>query len=434
MVDARPADSPASAPITVERLRGWKQLERAAQLLAHVHDSGCQRDKAGNRELHLDDYVLLILLFLFNPMIGSMRQLQRVADLETVQQKLGIRRFSLGIFSESCRVFDPQMLQGVIEQLAGGLHPVGRQEMFKDLPHIIQLVDGTVLRTLCSVSQAMWLPAAGKSDAPTHAYKLHLNFEVDRHVPTHWRLTDARNSGPSDERNVLRGSLKPNHTYVMDRGYAQFALFNAIHAAASSYVCRVRDNTKLREVIQERRLTEKDKQAGVLSDQIVRLGRAGADSGECDHPLRLVCVKTTPHKKRGKVGHRRSGTTGPASDGVLRIATDLLDPPAQVIAFLFQYRWTLEVFIRFFKQTLGCRHLLSTKPQGIEIQVYAAVICCMLLNTLTGKKPTKWMVTLMSLYLAGWASEADVLRELNKKDNTGIKLRAKDELWKKLGV
>ena len=31
------------------------------------------------------------------------------------------------------------------------------------------------------------------------------------------------------------------------------------------------------------------------------------------------------------------------------------------------------------------------------------------------------------------ASEADVLRELTRKDNTGVKRRAKDELWKKLG-
>jgi len=43
------------------------------------------------------------------------------------------------------------------------------------------------------------------------------------------------------------------------------------------------------------------------------------------------------------------------------------------------------------------------------------------------------MVTLMSLYLQGLASDQDVLRELNRPDNTGIKLRAKDALWKKLG-
>jgi hypothetical protein len=62
------------------------------------------------------------------------------------------------------------------------------------------------------------------------------------------------------------------------------------------------------------------------------------------------------------------------------------------------------------------------------------VICCLLLNLLTGRKPNKWMVTLTALYLQGLASEEDVLKELNRPDNTGVKLRAKDELWRKLGV
>ena len=69
----------------------------------------------------------------------------------------------------------------------------------------------------------------------------------------------------------------------------------------------------------------------------------------------------------------------------------------------------------------------------MRIQVYAAVICCLMLNTLTGRKPTKWHVTLMALYLQGLAGDDDVLKELNKIDNTGIKRRAKDERWKKLG-
>jgi hypothetical protein len=56
------------------------------------------------------------------------------------------------------------------------------------------------------------------------------------------------------------------------------------------------------------------------------------------------------------------------------------------------------------------------------------------LPLLTGRKPNKWMMLLMSLYLGGWASEADVPRELNKPDNRGVKTRARDELWKKLGV
>lgn len=416
----------------IAKLGHFKQLRKVTELLAFLHPTGCARDRAGNRELHFDDYVLLILLWMFNPLLDSMRALQRAGELDVVQQRAGIKRFSLGSFSESCRQFDPSMLKQVVGQLSKELHPVGRQEMFKDLPGVIELVDGTALRTLRTVVEAMWLPGTdGKNAHRTHAWKLHLNFDVDHHVPASWELTDARGEGESEEKNVLRRRLKPDHTYVMDRGYAKFTLFNDINRSGSSYVCRVRDNSVL-EVEQDRPLDKKDIEAGVLSDQIVKMGVASQPSRRPDHAIRLICVKITPHQKRGKTA---GGTSGPPSaDGVLRIATNLLDVPPHVIAFLYEYRWTLEVFIRFFKQILGCRHLLSTKREGIEIQIYAAIICCMLINITTGKKPNKWMVTLMSLYLAGWASDADVLRELNKPDNTGIKKRAKDELWKKLGV
>jgi hypothetical protein len=415
----------------VAKLGHFKQLRKVAGMLAFLHDNGCDRDKAANRELHFDDYVLLILLWMFNPAIDSMRALQRVAGVQEVQKKLNIKRFSLGSFSESCRQFEPSMLKSVVEQLAGEMHPVARQELFKKLPGMVELVDGTLLKTLRTVVEAMWLPGTdGKEAHRTHAWKLHLNFDVDHHVPVSWELTDARGKGASDEKNVLRRRLQADRTYVMDRYYAQFKLFNEIRAIGSSYVCRVRDNS-IYEVVEDRKLSPEDIEAGVISDQIVTMGMSSKPGARPDHPIRLVCVKMTPHRKRGKTA---GGTSGAPSDGVLRIATNLLDAPAHVIAFLYEYRWTLEVFIRFFKQILGCRHLLSTKREGIEIQIYAAIICCMLINILTGKKPNKWMVTLMSLYLNGWASDADVLRELNRPDNTGIKLRAKDELWKKLGV
>jgi hypothetical protein len=144
--------------LTVDDLRGFKQLRRVAQLLSHLHDSGCDRDKAGNRELHFDDYVLLNLLYLFNPLIDSMRTLQKVADLPEVRKRLGIERFSLGSFSESCRVFEPAMLQEVVEQLAAGLLPIERGALFKQLPGKLTLVDSTVIATLCTVAEAMFLP------------------------------------------------------------------------------------------------------------------------------------------------------------------------------------------------------------------------------------------------------------------------------------
>lgn len=49
----------------------------------------------------------------------------------------------------------------------------------------------------------------------------------------------------------------------MDRGYAKFTLWNDIHAANSSSVCRVRDNS-VYEVIEEKQPTEADRKAGVI--------------------------------------------------------------------------------------------------------------------------------------------------------------------------
>src|SRR5207248_8468173 len=190
---------PVDPQITISQLRGMKQLRRVAGLLSTLHRAGCARDTAANRELHFDDYVLLILLYLFNPLIDSMRCLQRVSELPELQSRLGIKRFSLGSFSESCRVFDPTQLQAVVAQLAGGLLPIERQALLQDLPGKLTLVDSTVIRTLCTVAEAMFLPLGDGRHA--HAWRLHLQLDVDHHVPAAWDVTAPKNTGKSDEKN-----------------------------------------------------------------------------------------------------------------------------------------------------------------------------------------------------------------------------------------
>ncbi len=58
----------------------------------------------------------------------------------------------------------------------------------------------------------------------------------------------------------------------------------------------------------------------------------------------------------------------------------------------------------------------------------------MLIQLISGRKPNKAMRNMIGWYLLGLAEEQDVLRFLNKPDNTGIKLRARAEALKKLGV
>lgn len=387
-------------------ITGLKYFEKLNPLLNRLHEDACERDKANNRDLHFDQYCSLVLLYLFNPIVTSLRGIQQASELAKVQRKLGCPRASLGSLSEATSVFDAQRLQEIIQELGEDLQPFARDAQLKDIQHTMTLVDGSLLSALPKLMEASWR----KSQTGTGLVKwrLHTHFEVDRYIPTRIDVTPD-GGGDYDERAVLERTIESDRLYVMDRGYAKFALFNRIVDAKSSYVCRLRDNSAY-EVLEEKPLTESDRQAGVLSDQLVQFG-SGNRGAYPHHKMRLVCVKTTPHTQRGKYGR---GSTGPGSDGVLRIATNLLDVPAEIIALIYRYRWAIEIFFRFFKHILGCRHLLSHSQNGIEIQTYCAIMACLLISLWTGRKPTLRTYEMICFYFCGMATEEELAAHIRK--------------------
>ncbi len=77
-------------------ISGLKYFDKLAPLLERLHEDGCERDKAGNRTLHFDQYCLLVLLYLFNPICSSLRAVQQASELPKVQKRLGCSRAALG--------------------------------------------------------------------------------------------------------------------------------------------------------------------------------------------------------------------------------------------------------------------------------------------------------------------------------------------------
>ncbi len=387
-------------------ITGLKYFDKLAPLLERLHEDGCERDRAGNRQLHYDEYCLLILLYLFNPVVTSLRGIQQASELEKVQRKLGCPRAALGSLSEAATVFDPERLLEIIAELGAELQPLARDPRLHDIRQTLTLVDGTLIAALPKLMQASWLKE--QTGSGLVKWRLHTHFEVERYIPTRIDVTpDA--GGEHDERAMLARTIESDRLYVMDRGYAKFTLFNWIVAAHSSYVCRLRDNS-VYEVVEERELTDADRAASVLSDQLVRFSNGKAEARP-DHPIRLICVKCSPHTSRGKY---RGGSSGVDSDGILRIATNLQDVPAEIISLIYSCRWTIEIFFRFFKHLLGCRHLLSHNQNGIEIQTYCAIIACLLISLWTGRKPTLRTYEMICFYFCGLATEAELLAHLDK--------------------
>lgn len=404
---AQPTATPAKRKIKDSDLRGLKDLRSVAKLLERLHDVGTARDKANNRTLQMDHYCLLVLMWLYNPIIDSLRGLQQASTLQKVAQRLGVSRASLGSLSESVRVFDPERLAEIAEELSHQI-PDRTPAKFAAIQKKITAVDGSVFRVLKQIAALAWLPKGNSKQASGKAhcgYRLHTQFEVFRSTPSQLTLTPAKPKGDADERVVLEQNVSGDRCYLMDRGYEKHALWNAIHAAGSNYVVRVRDRFTCR-IVSTNVLTEEDRAAHVIADHVVRVG---SDDTAPNHPTRLIVVKIAPHSSRGHKAER-----GPDSDGYLRIVTNLLDVPAELIAALYLLRWTIELYFRIIKQLLGCRHLLSTKPEGVEIQLYMALIACIMILCLTGKLPTKRTYEMICFYLQGWASLAELEAHLEK--------------------
>ena len=99
---------------------------------------------------------------------------------------------------------------------------------------------------------------------------------------------------------------------------------------------------------------------------------------------------------------------------VLLLATDKMDLEAELVALGYRYRWSVELFFRWFKCVVGRRHLLCESQQGLTLQIYLGMIASLLISLWAGKRATKRTYEMFCLYFAGWATEAELLAHLEK--------------------
>ena len=67
-------------------LQGFQDLRAIAKLFKSLEGVGTESDKAGNRNLTMDQYCLMVLMWLYNPVIDSLGGLQQAGRVATGQQ------------------------------------------------------------------------------------------------------------------------------------------------------------------------------------------------------------------------------------------------------------------------------------------------------------------------------------------------------------
>lgn len=370
---------------TARRLRAVRMIAPLRKMLKQIHTAGTERDRAGNRKFFYDHYLSLLLLFYANPSLTALRSLQNASNWELTRKRLGIPRVSLGSLSESSRVFDAALVRPILKELADLARPHFQGREAEALANLTA-VDGSVFAAMPRMAWALWM------DAEHRGVKLHLQFHACKGVPGDAVLTPAACSEPA----ALTSMLEPNRLYVCDRGYASFELFRSILDAGSSLIVRVKDDITLH-VQEERAISPAAAQAGVIRDVILKRLGTSHHKDVVGRPMRLVVVRVVD--RDGKVRE-------------LWLVTDRFDLDADLVAIAYRYRWSVEIFFRWLKCVLGAKHLISKSPNGVALQMYAALIVSLLIAIRTGSKPTKRTFETIQFYLLGWVSDAEFAAHL----------------------
>lgn len=376
----------------------FKVIRKFLPLLNDLHSHA----DCPNRKLHYDEYICLLLLYFFNPVLTSLRGIQHAAKFKKIQKKLGIKKTSLGSLSEASHVFDPELLVPIIEDLGMQAESLKFDHRLEELDLTPVAVDGTLLKALPKMLWALWL------DPERRGAKIHLEFDILRGLPLRAEVTHANAS----EVENLKNALQPGKLYVMDAGYRTYKFLNHITCIGSSFLVRLQDNA-VYNIIKENELTDEDRAAGIEFDKVVWLGSKGKQ--ECfDKPVRIIQIhccddraKLLGHKRKLRVSSKKTFRTN-NPEYTLLLATDLMNLSAEQIGLYFKYRWHIELFFRWFKCILGCTHLLSHSKNGIQIQVYCALIASLLIRIWTGRKPTKRTFETICLYISGWVTSEEL--------------------------
>lgn len=368
--------------IAESELRNWKLLEAFQRRLQPVLDQAqpTATEQDPRRQLFSSEYFSMLLFGLYNPVLKSTRALCEASGLKRMSEEVCGGSVSLGSFSEMQHLADPELLAGLLRSMAAEAQPVFGEERVR--AHIKELiaVDGTLLPALPRMAWALW------QDSKHRAAKLHLELAVWREVPVEFTVTEGNGS----ERTAWKQKLRKGVCYVNDRHYAHdYALIKDVQAAEASHVLRLYNNAVLTRLGPARVLSEADRAAGVVEDVAVRLGE-GPDGPQG----RLVRVEADGH--------------------VFLLFTNLADMPAELVALTYRYRWQIELFFKWLKCILGCRHWFAESQAGVTIQVYCALIASVLLVLWTGCKPTKRQWEMLQLYWMGVADLDELERALAK--------------------
>jgi IS4 transposase len=190
-----------------------------------------------------------------------------------------------------------------------------------------------------------------------NACKAHLLLDLASSIPKKLILTVGR----MHDRKLFPDFLEKGWTYIVDRAYNDYKLFDWMNGIQIFFVTRLKANARYA-ILQSRRIKKSHRKKGILKDLTIGLG-SGPTKMESE--LRLVTYQT----EEGKIYH---------------FLTNRFDLSPVTIAQLYEARWAIEIFFKWLKRTLSMERSLGRSEVGMEIHVLITLITDILLKMIAG--------------------------------------------------
>jgi len=358
-----------------------KTLRRVCQRQRHQHPGEDPRRQVQQRE-----YLSLYLYGLLNPVVHSMRALCRLSQTESVQTHMGSGAFSRSTFSEIQHLVEPGLLEEVFKELAAQVEnrqPAGPGRV----PW--RIVDSSVFNVLRRLDWAYFKEDHGQ---PQSAIRLHVTLDLLSAVPVAAKITTAK----VGERQVWKDCWRPGAGEVGDRNYSQdYGLLRLLERKGAWFILRLREKQAQVTVEEELALSAADRAAGVTRQVWGRLGR----SDKTRSPrVRVIWIAM-------------------ANGEQLMLVTNQSPQQmtAQLVGLTYRHRWQVELFFRWLKCILRCRHFLAESPRGVTIQLYLALIGAVLLQLHLGRRPSLRMWEALQFYFLGIFTQRDLAAAIRRE-------------------
>ena len=235
--------------------------------LERIIDGLREKNAHGNRELFLDDVFVAYLLAFFNPALRTLRTLEDFSQTRQAQKHLSIPKLSKSTLSDFNKLADHTRLQPILDHLRREVLKPGQAKAAGPLSALhrqILAVDGTFLKAAAAVTWAI-----RRRGSKTGA-RLDVHVDVDTWLP---ELIVIPENGEGEAKTAVN-TITPGAIHVYDRGIFSFELIEAHPPKGADFVMRIREpgpRVPKLETVATRELTQEARDAGVISDRLVRL-------------------------------------------------------------------------------------------------------------------------------------------------------------------